>query len=212
MTTVSISGTTVTGVTTADGVVTLEAGAVSTGNLEINANVTAGGANGIVLDALDGDLVLDALVDATGDAVLLQASGTLDVTGGSADIAASDLALRADTVSGTLPGDVDNLAASITGTSDFAFTDSSDLTVTTVSVSGTTVTGVATTDGTLSISTTGDLDVAGPVTAGSDNDATLDAGTALLLGDDVDVGTGTLNLVSGTTINQTGRYLERRNA
>ena len=63
-------------------------------------------------------------MSAAGDAVLLLASGTLDVSGGSADIVAVDLGVRANAVTGSLPGDVDNLAADITGTGDFAFSDS----------------------------------------------------------------------------------------
>ena len=138
---------TVTGITTFDGTISVTTAA---GNLTVADVVTAGGANDVLLDAT-GDLVIDATVSAAGDAVLLLASGTLDVSGGSADIVAADLGISADSVTGTLPGDVDNLAADITGTGNFAFSDDNALTVTTVSISGTTVTGITTFDGTVTV-------------------------------------------------------------
>ena len=61
------------------------------------------------------------------------------------------LAVEANTLSATLPASLDRLAANITGTSGFTYSDDDGLTVTTIAVGGHTVTGVMTADGTVSL-------------------------------------------------------------
>ena len=95
----------------------------------------------MALVALDGDLTVAAniTVAAAGDDILLSSSATLDVST-MATLTSTGLAVEAHTLSVTLPASVDRLAANITGTSGFTYSDDDGLTVTTIAVGGHTVT------------------------------------------------------------------------
>ena len=193
-----------TGVSTANGVIDITA----TGTLTVAEAVVAGGANDLSLTTANtggmDTLTISADIDADGDNVFLTSADGIAHTMGT--ITATGLAIDAGLAPALMSGDVDIIAAVVTGANEvFTYTDINSVSIGTVGL----ISGITTSNGDITVDTLdGFLDVDDAVDAGTamvtlttlemDGDAGTDARIEL----NADIDGGTVLLTSADTITQ----------